>query len=94
MVTAGGNYYACLADLDFTQAQRQVEKHLWLPIRVALAAAGRMPAGQLSGVLGRDRCGVPPPDWWCHRRFPHQLGEARVRPAGGAVPLGNWIPVL
>ncbi|MFB4305280.1 SDR family oxidoreductase [Actinomadura sp. GTD37] len=45
MVTAGGNYYARLADLDFAEAQRQVDEHLWLPIRIALAVAGRMPDG-------------------------------------------------
>jgi NAD(P)-dependent dehydrogenase (short-subunit alcohol dehydrogenase family) len=45
MVTAGSNYYTRLADVDFAQAQRQVEEHLWLPIRIARAAAGRMPAG-------------------------------------------------
>lgn len=45
MVSAGSNYYARLADFDFAQAQRQVEEHLWLPIRIARLAAGRVPAG-------------------------------------------------
>lgn len=45
MVTAGSNYYVRLADLDFAQAQRQVDEHLWLPMRIARAVAGRMPDG-------------------------------------------------
>jgi hypothetical protein len=42
LVTAGGNYYVRLADLDFTQARRQVDEHLWLPLHVARAAAGKV----------------------------------------------------
>ena len=35
MVTAGGPYYARLADIDFEQARRSVEQHLWLPLHLA-----------------------------------------------------------
>src|SRR5229473_670552 len=35
MVTAGGPYYARLADIDFAQARRSVEHHLWLPLHIA-----------------------------------------------------------
>jgi NAD(P)-dependent dehydrogenase (short-subunit alcohol dehydrogenase family) len=40
LVTAGGNYYARLADLDFAEARRQVDDHLWLPLHLARAAPG------------------------------------------------------
>src|SRR5690348_2786876 len=35
MVTAGGNYYARLADLDFAKARRLIEEHLLLPLLLA-----------------------------------------------------------
>jgi NAD(P)-dependent dehydrogenase (short-subunit alcohol dehydrogenase family) len=38
LVTAGGNYYARLADFDFAEARRQVDDHLWLPLHLARAA--------------------------------------------------------
>ena len=57
MVTAGGNYYARLADLDLDQAHRLVDEHLWLPLHLARAVAGRLrPAGSLlfmGGTGGR-----------------------------------------
>ena len=34
MVTAGGPYYARLADIDFAQARRSADQHLWLPLHV------------------------------------------------------------
>ncbi|HEU4347378.1 MAG TPA: SDR family oxidoreductase [Actinoplanes sp.] len=61
LVTAGGNYYARLADLDFAEARRQVDDHLWLPIRVARAAIGRVrPTGTLlfMGGTGGRRPGL------------------------------------
>ena len=56
LVTAGGNYYARLADLDFTEARRLVDEHLWLPLHLASAATGKVrPAGTLlfMGGVGR-----------------------------------------
>ena len=57
LVTAGGNYYARLADLDFTRARELIDEHLLLPMRVARAATGRVrPAGALlymGGTGGR-----------------------------------------
>jgi NAD(P)-dependent dehydrogenase (short-subunit alcohol dehydrogenase family) len=57
MVTAGGPYYARLADIDFTQARRNVEEEFWLPLHVARFAAGKVrPGGTLlfiGGVGGR-----------------------------------------
>jgi NAD(P)-dependent dehydrogenase (short-subunit alcohol dehydrogenase family) len=47
MVTAGGPYYARLADLDFTQVRRQVAEHLWLPLHVA-------PRSHRHGTTPRD----------------------------------------
>jgi NAD(P)-dependent dehydrogenase (short-subunit alcohol dehydrogenase family) len=61
MVTAGSNYYARLADLDFAEAQRQVDEHLWLPIRIARAAAGRMPAGGSLVFMGGTGARRPAP---------------------------------
>src|SRR3954452_20378542 len=45
LVTAAGAYYAPLAEIDLAQAQRQAEDHLWLPIRVARHAVGKVRAG-------------------------------------------------
>jgi len=59
MTTAGGNYYTRLADLDFAQAQQQVDDHLWLPIRIARAAAGRMPAGGSLVFMGGTGARLP-----------------------------------
>jgi NAD(P)-dependent dehydrogenase (short-subunit alcohol dehydrogenase family) len=57
MVTAGGNYYARLADLDLAEARKLVDEHLWLPIHLARAVVGRVrPGGALlfmGGTGGR-----------------------------------------
>ncbi|GGM55466.1 SDR family oxidoreductase [Dactylosporangium sucinum] len=57
MVTAGGNYYTRLADLEFARARRLVDEHLWLPLHLARAVTGRVrPAGTLlfmGGTGGR-----------------------------------------
>lgn len=59
LVTGGGPYYARLADFDFARAQRDVDEHLWLPMRVARAAVGTVrPGGTLlfmGGTGGRRR---------------------------------------
>ncbi len=59
LVTAGGPYYAPLADMDFEAARRNVEDHLILPLRIARAVTGRIrPGGSLllmSGTGGRRR---------------------------------------
>jgi len=59
MVTAGGPYYARLADLDRERAHRNFDEHLWLPIAVAQHAVGRVrPGGTLlfmGGTGGRRR---------------------------------------
>ncbi|MEV6931959.1 SDR family oxidoreductase [Dactylosporangium sp. NPDC051485] len=48
MVTAGGNYYAPLAELDLDRARRLVDEHLWLPLHLARAVPGRLrPPGGL-----------------------------------------------
>jgi len=56
LVTAGGPYYAPLAEIDFAQAQRMIDEHMWLPIRLAQVAPAKMrPGGTLlhmSGVSG------------------------------------------
>jgi NAD(P)-dependent dehydrogenase (short-subunit alcohol dehydrogenase family) len=59
MVTAGGPYYARLADLDRERAHRDFDEHLWLAVAVAQHALGRVrPAGTLlfmGGTGGRAR---------------------------------------
>jgi NAD(P)-dependent dehydrogenase (short-subunit alcohol dehydrogenase family) len=59
MVTAGGPYYARLADLDRERARRDWEEHVWLAIAVAQHAVGRVrPGGTLlfmGGSGGRKR---------------------------------------
>jgi NAD(P)-dependent dehydrogenase (short-subunit alcohol dehydrogenase family) len=57
MVTAGAPFYAPLATMDFDAARRDVDQHLWLTLRVARHAAGKVrPGGTLlliSGTGGR-----------------------------------------
>jgi NAD(P)-dependent dehydrogenase (short-subunit alcohol dehydrogenase family) len=59
MSTAGGPYYAPLADLDRDRAHRDFDEHLWLAITVARHAVGRVrPGGTLlflGGTGGRSR---------------------------------------
>jgi NAD(P)-dependent dehydrogenase (short-subunit alcohol dehydrogenase family) len=53
LVTAGGPYYAPLAELDFEQAGRNVSEHLIRPLHVARLAIGKVrPAGSLLFVGG------------------------------------------
>jgi NAD(P)-dependent dehydrogenase (short-subunit alcohol dehydrogenase family) len=55
MVTAGRPYYTSLADMDFAQAHREVDEHLWLTLHVAREAAGKMrPGGTLLFMSGTD----------------------------------------
>jgi NAD(P)-dependent dehydrogenase (short-subunit alcohol dehydrogenase family) len=57
MVTAGGPYYARLADIDFAAARRNVEEEFWLPLHLARFATGKVrPGGTLlfiGGIGGR-----------------------------------------
>src|SRR5262245_11656595 len=62
LVTAGGPHYASLAEMDFAEARRTVEEHLWLPLGLArIAAGGKVrPGGTLPfmGGTGRRRPAV------------------------------------
>ena len=57
MVTAGGPYYAPLAEMDFAEARRSVDDHVWLALHLARHAVGRVrPGGTLlfmGGTGGR-----------------------------------------
>jgi NAD(P)-dependent dehydrogenase (short-subunit alcohol dehydrogenase family) len=57
LLTAGGPYYAPLAELDIGQAKRSFDSHLWLAVRLAQLAVGKVrPGGTLlfmSGTGGR-----------------------------------------
>jgi NAD(P)-dependent dehydrogenase (short-subunit alcohol dehydrogenase family) len=53
MVTAGGSYYAPLADIDFAEAHQDLEKHLWLALHVGQGAAAKVrPGGTLIFMTG------------------------------------------
>jgi NAD(P)-dependent dehydrogenase (short-subunit alcohol dehydrogenase family) len=53
MVTSGGPYYARLMDIDFTQARRNVDEALLLPLQIARCATGKMrPGGTLLFIGG------------------------------------------
>ena len=52
---AGGPYYAPLADIDFDEARRDVDAHLWLPLRIARHAGRPGAAGRHAAVHGRHR---------------------------------------
>jgi NAD(P)-dependent dehydrogenase (short-subunit alcohol dehydrogenase family) len=52
MVTAGGPYYARLADLDREQAHRDFDEHLWLAIEVAQQSVGRVRPGGTLLLMG------------------------------------------
>jgi NAD(P)-dependent dehydrogenase (short-subunit alcohol dehydrogenase family) len=45
MVTAGGQYYARLADMDFARARPAIDEHLMLALQVTRYAAGKMRPG-------------------------------------------------
>jgi len=59
MVTAGSQYYAPLAEIDFEAARRNLDEHLLLPLQIGRDAAGRVrPGGTLifmTGTGGRRR---------------------------------------
>jgi NAD(P)-dependent dehydrogenase (short-subunit alcohol dehydrogenase family) len=53
MVTAGGQYYAPLAELDFEAARRNLNEHLLVPLQIGRDAAGRVePGGTLIFMAG------------------------------------------
>jgi NAD(P)-dependent dehydrogenase (short-subunit alcohol dehydrogenase family) len=53
LVTAGGPYYAPLAEIDFTLARENLDQHVLLPIHLARVAAPKMrPGGTLLFVSG------------------------------------------
>jgi NAD(P)-dependent dehydrogenase (short-subunit alcohol dehydrogenase family) len=61
MVTAGGNYYARLSDLDFDQLRREVDERLFMPLHLARAVTGHIrPTGSLlfMGGTGARRPGL------------------------------------
>ena len=53
MVTAGGPYYAPLATMDFAEARRDLDGHLWLLLHVARKAIDKVrPGGTLLFIGG------------------------------------------
>jgi len=53
LVSGSGPYYAPFAELDFEEARRDVEAHLWLQLQVARHAPGRVrPGGTLLFIGG------------------------------------------
>ena len=52
LVTGPGPYYAPLKEFDFEKARRDLEAHLLLPIRVAMAAAKKVQPGGTLLLMG------------------------------------------
>jgi NAD(P)-dependent dehydrogenase (short-subunit alcohol dehydrogenase family) len=52
MVTAGGPYYAPLAEIDFSKARRNVEEEFWLPLYIARCVVGKVRPGGTLVFLG------------------------------------------
>jgi NAD(P)-dependent dehydrogenase (short-subunit alcohol dehydrogenase family) len=53
MVTAGGSYYAPLAEIDVAKVRRSFDEHLVLPLQIARQAVGRVrPGGTLVFMAG------------------------------------------
>ena len=53
MVTAGGSYYASLADMDFAKVRRSLDEHLVLALQVARQSGARVrPGGTLVFITG------------------------------------------
>jgi NAD(P)-dependent dehydrogenase (short-subunit alcohol dehydrogenase family) len=71
LVTAGRPYYTSLADMDFEQAHREVDEHLWLALHVALRGGRQGAARRHAAVHERHRCPAP------GRRRPDRLGTHR-----------------
>jgi NAD(P)-dependent dehydrogenase (short-subunit alcohol dehydrogenase family) len=44
-ISAGGSYYAPLAEIDFDQAHHELDAHLWLPLHCARLAVDTVRAG-------------------------------------------------
>jgi NAD(P)-dependent dehydrogenase (short-subunit alcohol dehydrogenase family) len=61
MITAGGPYYAPLDEFDFDRAQRDVEEHLWLPIRLAKHAGQVVRPGGTLLLIGGTGARRPAP---------------------------------
>ena len=59
LLSGGGPYYAPLAEADFAEVRKDIDRHLLLPARIALLAVGTVrPGGSLvfiSGTGGRRR---------------------------------------
>jgi NAD(P)-dependent dehydrogenase (short-subunit alcohol dehydrogenase family) len=59
MLSGSGPYYAPLAELDFEEVRRDIDRHMLLPVRVARHAIGKVrPGGSLvfiGGTGGRRR---------------------------------------
>jgi NAD(P)-dependent dehydrogenase (short-subunit alcohol dehydrogenase family) len=55
LVTGPGPYYAALADLDFEEARRDVDAHIFLPLHVARDAARKVRPGGTLLFLGGTR---------------------------------------
>jgi NAD(P)-dependent dehydrogenase (short-subunit alcohol dehydrogenase family) len=59
LVTAGRPYYAPLAEFDLDGARRSFDEHVWMPIRLAQLAAGKVRGSLLFvGGTGGRRLGV------------------------------------
>ncbi len=86
MVTAGGPYYARLVDMDFAEARRNVDQHLWLTLHVARFAIGKVRPGGTLLFIGGNPVVAGPMRARSSWRSPPQY--QRLVKAGFAVELG------
>jgi NAD(P)-dependent dehydrogenase (short-subunit alcohol dehydrogenase family) len=61
LVTAGGPYYAPLAEMDFERAHRSIDEHLWLPLHLARSLQGRLRPGGSVLLVGGTGARRPAP---------------------------------
>jgi NAD(P)-dependent dehydrogenase (short-subunit alcohol dehydrogenase family) len=52
LLSGGGPYYAPFTELDFDEARRDLDRHFWLPLRVARLAVGKVRPGGTLLLLG------------------------------------------
>jgi NAD(P)-dependent dehydrogenase (short-subunit alcohol dehydrogenase family) len=52
LLSGGGPYYAPFAEVDLDEARRDAERHVWLPLRVARLAMGKVRPGGTLLFLG------------------------------------------
>ena len=95
LATGGGPYYAPLADMDFDEARRDLQKHPMLMLGVARYASPKVrPGGTLLFIGGTG--GRKAAHWHAHRSGDSRATPAHGRPgarnrAGAGQPHRRWL---